>query len=669
MSAFWFNRMVEHWTVPQRLDLPDQVRRGRIQVVQTGTLGPQFYGLAGDPTVDRHWAGMPLVGVRENLEMYAHLVPRLQEAGAKVIGQMSMAWHYGDHEEGKGLFGAWDDIWTDDLLGPAPSAADEGQQRRPDGSLRRWDDNRPFYTYSGCITDPRWQKVMKAMAKKAIALGVDGIMVHHHFENFCACSYCRECLHQALRERFDAGDLVALYGTVVLEELGELKARASADPELRRRLDLEVKRATQRQRKRAFDAVFVDYARRLKPDLILSQWCHKYDFRPDGDERHLLPTGLWCRDEDYIWYSQGAHKYISDVARGYLTDMGLPARYLWAAGGGRPFLLNKYDSRRWRLSIGEGAANHFATLGVHWSGDGDPNYNPEDYLGPVLRYHRFLADREALIHPARPWSQLGLIFPRRAELEDELDCGEPLKRIGRVLEDAQVPFDMLLDEQLLERIDAYPGLLLPHVERLSDAETEVLERYVERGGKLVFSGDTGRLDVSGKPHGDPLFARWRGRGPEGVEYIEDVPCEMREIEIRSRTVKVYHPISHETDFARDFLRRLEALMDGFWVQTDAPFFVRMRAWLPEQAPALVLHWVNYRQDEHSAVEVPVPTGPIQVDCRVPDGRRVDRVEWLYPESSEGRVLEHDAGDGRIRFAIPSLIVYGMSVLHLQPADG
>ena len=25
MSEFWFNRMVEHWVVPQRLDLPDQV--------------------------------------------------------------------------------------------------------------------------------------------------------------------------------------------------------------------------------------------------------------------------------------------------------------------------------------------------------------------------------------------------------------------------------------------------------------------------------------------------------------------------------------------------------------------------------------------------------------------------------------------------------------------
>ena len=668
MSEFWFNRMVQHWVVPQRLDLPDQVRRGRIQLVQTGTLGPQFYGLAGDPTVDRNWAGMPLVGVRENLEMYSELVPRIQEAGAKVVGMMSMSWHYGDHEKGKGLFGAWDDIWTDDLLGPAPCAADEGQQRDPDGSLRRWDANRIYYTYSGCFADPRWQEVMKAFARKALSFGIDGIMVHHNFEFFCACEYCRKVLHQMLRERFDDADLARLYGTAALEELHQLKPQANADGELQQRLDLEVLKETHRQRKRAFDNVFVECARGLKPDLLLAQWYHKYDFRGETDERLLLPSGLWARDEDYIWYSQGAHKNVSDVDRGYLTDLGLPARYVWTVGGGRPFLLNKYDSRRWRLCIGEGAANHFATLGVHWSGEGDPGYNPEDYLGPTLRYQRFLADHETLIHPAQPWSQLGLAFPRRAELEYEVDCGERLKRIGRVLEDAQVPFDMLMDERLLDRMDRYPGLILADVSRLSDAEVEALERYVDGGGKLLFSGNTGCLDLSGTPRGSNPFDRWRTQPPAGVEYVAEVPWEMAEIQIRALTVETYLPASHESNFSRDLLRRLELLMGGFWLQADAPYFVRLRAWLPERVPALVLHWVNYRQMEGTAVETPLPTGPIQVDCRVPDGHRVDRVEWLYPEGVEATALEHEELDGRIRFVIPSLIVYGMSVLHLRPAN-
>ena len=57
MAEFWFNRMAEHWTVPQRLDLVEHVRRGRVQLVQMGTYGPMFYGLADDAEVERSWAG------------------------------------------------------------------------------------------------------------------------------------------------------------------------------------------------------------------------------------------------------------------------------------------------------------------------------------------------------------------------------------------------------------------------------------------------------------------------------------------------------------------------------------------------------------------------------------------------------------------------------------
>ena len=58
-GTFRFNRLVQYWGIPLNLDLVDLVRRARIQVVQAGTFGPQFYGLADDREVERHWAGMP----------------------------------------------------------------------------------------------------------------------------------------------------------------------------------------------------------------------------------------------------------------------------------------------------------------------------------------------------------------------------------------------------------------------------------------------------------------------------------------------------------------------------------------------------------------------------------------------------------------------------------
>ena len=37
---FWFNRLVEHWTAPTRLDLVEHVRRAGLQVVQMGASQP-----------------------------------------------------------------------------------------------------------------------------------------------------------------------------------------------------------------------------------------------------------------------------------------------------------------------------------------------------------------------------------------------------------------------------------------------------------------------------------------------------------------------------------------------------------------------------------------------------------------------------------------------------
>ncbi|MBI4552146.1 MAG: hypothetical protein HY710_07770, partial [Candidatus Latescibacteria bacterium] len=80
---------------------------------------------------------------------------------------------------------------------------------------------------------------------------------------------------------------------------------------------------------------------------------------------------------------------------------------------------------------------------------------------------------------------------------------------------------------------------------------------------------------------------------------------------------------------------------------------------------LVLHWVNYHQDEASQIEVPIPTGPIQVTCSIPADLRVERVEWLYPEMSAPTVLAHETDGQQVRFEIPSVIVYGLSVVHLE----
>jgi len=118
-------------------------------------------------------------------------------------------------------------------------------------------------------------------------------------------------------------------------------------------------------------------------------------------------------------------------------------------------------------------------------------------------------------------------------------------------------------------------------------------------------------------------------------------------------------------FGRGFLEELGRLNSGWMLQTDAPWFVRVRAWRPARERALVLHWINYLQDEKAAIEIPLPVGPLQVACRLPAGVLAERLEWRYPEMAAPEVLEHTAEAAVVRFSIPRLIVYGMSVLWLR----
>jgi len=678
-SDFWFNRMVEYWSIPPRLDLVNLVKQSRIQVVQTGTFGPQFYSLADDPDVDRHWVGMPQVGVRENLTYVKDLIDGVHEAGALFIGQMSLAWHYGDHEARKGLFGAWDTIWEEDLLGSKPfDDPVQAQETIPDGNVRRWPiEGRPYQAYSGCLSNPKWITMLKRMIKKAIDTGVDGLMVHHNFTKYCSCVHCLAELRGRYRENFDDADLRNLFGTRNLSDLDNLFTFQNSCPDkLREKAVFAEMRWECLRRKEVFDDLFVSFGRSIKPNLKVAQWYHKYDFTSE-DERSLLPDELWARDEDYIWYSQGGEKGISRIEHGYISDMGLPSRFVHAAGNGRPFVINKYDYRRFRLSVAEASANHAAGPAFHWSQQGNETYIIEEYTGVIKRYHRFLERYQHLIHPAEPWSQAAIVYPRRAEVAGERDALGPLRRIGRLLEDRHYPFEIIIDTQITDAIGRFDLLVLAGVRRISRDEEAIIEAYVSQGGKVILTSGSGLTDIPGNPYETPLFASWRATPDAGVYgriithksgsvlYVPDVPWSPISQKIEPGVDLPLYPLPDRDEFGIAFHTDLDSLLDDHFIITDAPWYIRMRAWRPSQSNAIVLHWVNYHQNEDSEIEVPIPSGSFQVDVKLQQGQSIDRIDWLYPEMPSPGILAYELHEGFARIQTPGVIVYGLSVIHLK----
>ena len=217
------------------------------------------------------------------------------------------------------------------------------------------------------------------------------------------------------------------------------------------------------------------------------------------------------------------------------------------------------------------------------------------------------------------------------------------------------------------------------MQRLSSEETELLIRFVTGGGTLVLTGDTGTLDCEGRPHEHDPFGEWRTApacgnigschhgGTGHVFYVPTGPWIPERVPIRTLgdvEMPVYPRLQDDT-FGQSVLAEVDRLSGGSALQTDAPWFVRVRAWQQEKARALVVHWINYLQDEEAAIETPIPVGPIEASCRVEKGNQLERVDWLYPEMREPLPLDFAVEDGSVRFSIPRLIVHGMSVIRFR----
>src|SRR5207245_11426898 len=168
----------------------------------------------------------------------------------------------------------------------------------------------------------------------------------------------------------------------------------------------EMLRFSQMANERAFDEVFVEFGRSVKPGLIVAQWDHLGDFNQiNGDERCLLPGDLWGRGEDYLWYSTGDAANFTDLASGALGEATLQARYIRGAFDDKPFTPGKYESTRIRVAIAELAAKGGAPMGLY------TKLRNGEARREVARYYRFLEKNDAVFRGNRSRAEVALLYP------------------------------------------------------------------------------------------------------------------------------------------------------------------------------------------------------------------------------------------------------------------
>jgi len=442
-----FTRMIAHWDAygdPEYLKFVDEARP---EVAQVGFYGAHYWSLSHTAQFAGYPSHFPVRGLAECGDWFAELNRQLHARDVKVVGHFNIKFLVGDPDgpDGpRGFFKFYRDLWDENELGPKPVAdakdlleVDAGGAPIVNNSYRIGG----MKEYWGCLLNPHWLTVLKAWAKRGIGRGVDGYMINYFYRHNCLCSHCRKAFSEYMGRRFTPAQLSEQFAisdikTHVFPEIVAWHSPAESTP-LRR----EMLRFSQIANKRAYDEVFTDYARKLKPGLILGQWNHLGDFNQvSGDERCLLPAELWARGEDYAWYSTGASACYTDLTNGWLGEGTLQARYLAGALGGRPFTLGKYESTRTRVAIAELAANGGAPMGFYTRFK-DPAARAE-----IVRYYRFIGQHDSVFRGARPHAESLLLYPRSSIHEGRMDALLKFKDLGRSLLDAHQLFAILPDD-------------------------------------------------------------------------------------------------------------------------------------------------------------------------------------------------------------------------------
>lgn len=105
----------------------------------------------------------------------------------------------------------------------------------------------------------------------------------------------------------------------------------------------------------------------------------------------------------------------------------------------------------------------------------------------------------------------------------------------------------------------------------------------------------------------------------------------------------------------------------------APKTVRVAMSKPKSGNELTLHLVNYNRiepkEKRSAGsgigdEKPIAVDKVEADIVLPKGMRVSQVEVCTPEAPEVQGVKWEVKDGRVRFAVPSFLVYSLTRIHL-----
>jgi hypothetical protein len=244
---------------------------------------------------------------------------------------------------------------------------------------------------------------------------------------------------------------------------------------------------------------------------------------------------------------------------------------------------------------------------------------------------------------------------------------------------ARVPFDIIFDQQL-EDLSKYRVLALPDQECLSDAQLELIRKFVNAGGGLVATEATSlytnwrqrRPDFGLKGLLQITPPAWAGRrAPEKLLDIAPVRNQVgkgRAVYVAQVRPAIEKPpsVQMNSQYWKLPLNWQDLIAEVKWaaggelsLETKAPETVTAELLEQKNSGRLMVHLLNYDVERRPTVN------NIEVSLQLPDGKTVKQVAVISPDEVAVLSLPHVVKDARVRFTLPKLVTYSIVVVTLQ----
>jgi len=433
-------------------------------------------------------------------------------------------------------------------------------------------------------------------------------------------------------------------------------------------------------------------ASKVRPGfLMVPNWGDMAGFRT-VDSRRLEAKNirLWKPGADIMFFEQ---EYLpSKLAPGYVFDLVVPYKYSTACGmrtcalpyrGGEHRALNE-------LAAAEATA---------WTGDG--MFVTSRYRFPELRraYRVFYERHVDWFVGRRSYSDVGLIFSFDEIHMENTHHMREVYSLAHYLVDHHIMFDFLNEEQIsLPELNRFDLVIVPHVQFLPAAARRSLLRYLEGGGRLLVTGNTGAYDGDAKPSRKrDLLAMLRNiirqggrngyvehRSNGAIIWIDDIYSwlprrrwqihDLADFNLKALLEGVIDDVIEASGNEPSDDPRLARLLDKLAgrrlkvLGAGTPATIRVAAWHRDRPrPSTVIHLVNYNvpgtkmsldADAQQGDDVKVtPAENIEVVFPLPDNTKVSQVLQADPWNPEPEPLPFRCTGGRVRFTVPYMDIY------------